>query len=207
VILDALISSVFQVGIAFLLAGLAFWFSSTEQRFLEWVGLTRISQKAVLWGFGLMIAWTLTGFGIEWLIGGMVLEGHPVHKIVEAQPAFTVGLTAAAVQGGIKTGLAEELLFRGLIGKRLIESMGYRWGNLLQAGAFGGFHLLFIPLVPADWSWGLSIFLLFCFPAALGYIAGMANERIGEGSIIPGWIIHGGGNAVSYVYFFVNLAG
>jgi hypothetical protein len=40
---------------------------------------------------------------------------------------------------------------------------------------------------------------VFAFPAASGWINCYINERLGAGSVIPGWISHAAGNLASYL--------
>jgi membrane protease YdiL (CAAX protease family) len=95
-----------------------------------------------------------------------------------------------------KTTLAEEILFRGLIGKQLINKFGFKAGNILQALFFGFIHLLLF--------WVLTkttiapLFIIFIFSSLAGWIIGYIKEQHANGSIIPGWVAHGLGNIVSY---------
>jgi len=97
----------------------------------------------------------------------------------------------------IKTALSEEILFRGGLAKWLIRKLGFLYGNLLQAVTFGVLHIAMF------WASASGVgFLLFSFalPATGGYLAAYFNERRANGSILPGWMIHGSGNLLSYGY-------
>jgi len=96
----------------------------------------------------------------------------------------------------IKTSLSEEIFFRGFLGKRLINKLGFKVGNLIQAIIFGLIHLLlfwfltkttFIPLI-----------VIAFFSTLMGWIIGFIKEKYANGSIIPGWVAHGLGNTISY---------
>ena len=103
-----------------------------------------------------------------------------------------------ALLAGVKTALTEEIFFRGLIAKRLINGLGFWAGNTLHALLFGGIHLL-IFIVPGgpDFTLPLGAAILL-IPGIAGWLMAYVNERRGNGSIAPGWLIHALGNAISY---------
>lgn len=107
-----------------------------------------------------------------------------------AEPLIII-LTAAI----FKTALAEEILFRGFIAKRLISKMGYLWGNVIQSFIFGLLHLLLFIMIT-----GNVFFLIFImiFASLSGYLCAYLNEKQANGSIVPGWIAHGLANIISY---------
>ena len=94
-----------------------------------------------------------------------------------------------------KTSFAEEILFRGFIAKRLISVLGFWKGNLLQSAIFGITHTALFFLVTSN-----IFFLLvsFIIPSVGAYMSAFLNEKIANGSIIPGWIAHGLANIVAY---------
>jgi len=95
----------------------------------------------------------------------------------------------------IKTSLAEEILFRGLIAKRLIAWLGFQKGNLLQSFIFGILHFMLF------WFSHASVFaavFTFALSGVGAYLIGIVNEKYASGSIIPGWVAHGLGNVLSY---------
>ena len=98
----------------------------------------------------------------------------------------------------VKTALAEEILFRGFIAKRLMAWLGFQWGNLIQALLFGLLHLvLFLTITqnPGLLTW------VFLSPAIMAWVVGYLNERMAGGSIWPGWAAHAAGNLATYLYF------
>jgi uncharacterized protein len=95
----------------------------------------------------------------------------------------------------LKTAFAEEILFRGFIAKRLIALMGYKKGNLIQALLFGLIHTA---LFAAITSYIPFLILIFLLPSVGSYISVYLNEKVGNGSIIPGWISHSLANIISY---------
>lgn len=95
----------------------------------------------------------------------------------------------------IKTALSEEILFRGFIAKRLIAVTSFRTGNALQAILFGAIHI--VPF------WFLTdnvpfLVVIFIIPTLGGYLKVILNEKLADGSIIPGWISHASGNLIAY---------
>jgi membrane protease YdiL (CAAX protease family) len=61
-----------------------------------------------------------------------------IATLTVAPSAFAIIVVVAFIQ----TGLAEELLFRGFMAKRLIALLGFQRGNALQALLFVAPHLL-----------------------------------------------------------------
>ncbi|MDO8756590.1 MAG: CPBP family intramembrane metalloprotease [Elusimicrobiota bacterium] len=102
-------------------------------------------------------------------------------------------IAMAVLYAFFQTGLAEEILFRGLIAKRLIAWLGFRGGNLLQATLFAVMHNGMVLFAAPGASIQLHL-MIFISPFFLGYLAGYLNEKPGEGSIVPSWIVHGAGN-------------
>lgn len=105
---------------------------------------------------------------------------------------------AACLKGVFQTALPEELLFRGLIGKRLVNRMGFRVGNMLQAAIFAGMHMSFPFLLNLDGALPMAI-AFGLISGSLGWGVGYLNYRHGDGSMVPGWIVHGVANGITYV--------
>lgn len=85
----------------------------------------------------------------------------------------------------LRSGIGEEILFRGFIAKRLIGWLGFRWGNLAQALAFASIHVSMSgPGSTAD----RTVRVLCAF--AWGYAFGHVMEKECDGSIVPGAIAH-----------------
>ena len=95
----------------------------------------------------------------------------------------------------IKTALAEEIFFRGFVAKWLIRWLGFKAGALIQAVIFGAIHTLLFLTISSD---PLFLAVTFIFPALGGYLMVCINERLGQGSIIPGWIAHAVANLLAY---------
>ncbi|WP_017414324.1 CPBP family intramembrane glutamic endopeptidase [Clostridium tunisiense] len=86
---------------------------------------------------------------------------------------------------GLKTGIAEEILFRGFVAKKLIENLGFLKGNALQALVFALPHFVIrgsASLVD------ITVRIINAF--LLGYTFGYIVDRKSDGSIIPVMIAH-----------------
>lgn len=94
-----------------------------------------------------------------------------------------------------KTALAEEILFRGFIAKRLISITNYQTGNIIQAVIFGAIHSALFMTITQNIAFLIVIFL---FPATGAYFMVHLNEKSANGSIFPGWIAHSLANLISY---------
>ena len=108
------------------------------------------------------------------------------------------GLGAAAVlpaliENFIANGVAEEILYRGFLCKRLCGKTGIVGGIILQAVLFGLMHNILYMAAGLDvglWYHTLT----FLFTGTGAFLLGWLNEKIFNGSIIPSILLHGGGN-------------
>ncbi len=94
-----------------------------------------------------------------------------------------------------KTAFAEEIFFRGFIAKRLIGAMGFQIGNSMQALIFGIVHAALFATKTDNL---LFLVLIFIIPSIGAFVSAYLNEKLANGSIIPGWISHGLANVLSY---------
>lgn len=94
-------------------------------------------------------------------------------------------LPMALLYGVVKTGLTEELLFRGMIAGSLSRRSSLRWANLVQALIFLAPHLLVLRIMPEMWT---ILPIIFASSLFLGWV------RIMSGSIIGPWLIHASAN-------------
>ena len=101
----------------------------------------------------------------------------------------------------IKTGFCEELFFRGFLNKRLSHKFGFTAGNTIQAVIFGLLHGVFLLNTLS----ALTIALVIVFTATVGWFLGYANEKLGNGSIVPSWIIHSLANIIPSLLFLLGI--
>lgn len=91
------------------------------------------------------------------------------------------GVAMALVYGVVKTGFAEELLFRGLVAGSLSRRLSLPWANLWQALVFLLPHVLLLLVMPQMWP-----LLIAVFAGAL--FVGWARMR--SGSMLGPWLVH-----------------
>lgn len=111
-------------------------------------------------------------------------EGSALHGFI----GLGLGLHAVALAvlyAVIKTGLTEEILFRGLIAGSLSRRLPLAWANLAQATIFALPHLLILTIAPDMW---VLLPIVFATGLVMGWI------RMTSGSIIGPWLIHASTN-------------
>lgn len=192
--LDTLLNTIIQAG-AVLVLCLIVWaiWGRRSSRFAAYFGLIGARPWLVLamTAAGAALAFALVQLPAARSLAsgeGSVAAGAAGHGL-----ALVVNLILLAV---FKTAFAEELLFRGLIGKRAIAAFGFQVGNLIQALLFGALHLLVLLIPQASMATALGMVV---FTGVSGWICGWVNERPGRGSILPGWGAHAGANLAAYL--------
>lgn len=93
----------------------------------------------------------------------------------------------------IQQAMAEEILFRGFLMKRLISRSGLLIGNIIQAAIFGSLHVLFSISDSKDL---IAYVIIFISTAAGGWLLGYLDEKLYNGSIFPSVLLHGFGNFI-----------
>ncbi len=109
-----------------------------------------------------------------------------------------ISIAAGALYCFAQAAGSEELLFRGLISRRLFDKFGATIGNLIQSLIFWLMHLAIIRLVTGNWfSWiQLHVFL---FSFGFGLLLGFVNFRKRGTSIAPSWFLHGFTNFATFL--------
>jgi len=123
-------------------------------------------------------------------------EGSAQHEFVGLGFSGT-SLAMALLYGVVKTGFAEELLFRGLIAGSLGRRLKLVWANLWQALIFMVPHLPIVIIMPDLW-WLLII--IFAGTLFLGWL------RIKSDSILGSWLIHAALNCATCLLVAVRTA-
>ena len=179
------------------------WWALTERRatgFASWIGLhrptwdARRAHRVVA-----ILAWVAIGAASTALLQS--LSGQiPAARF--AGQGFG-GIMPVLLFAIIQTSLAEEILFRGFLGKRIIARRGFAFGNCAQAIVFGLLHVALF----ASFADPVHLLPIGILTGASGWIAGWLNEKSAGGSILPGWALHASANLLVGLAEAFNLMG
>ena len=172
-----------------------FWliFVRKKQNFFKWIGIRKTKHKGkCLVTAGAVLVATGAYIGLTMLAVRSLPEGITTAGSNFAGKGFTA-LPAVLAYGFIRTGLSEEVVFRGFLLKRIGDKFGFNVGNAIQAVLFGMMHGIPFGLATQNIPVAIVMTLL---PGAFGWFQGWMNEKRFEGSIIPSWLLHGTINAI-----------
>ena len=203
---DTLLSTLLQLLVFSLIPFVVFLISKRSARgFWEYIGLQPSKREANLLAIATSLVFVAPALILSTVNEGFreimtdpnSISGHFRELGFSLPVLIMIGLTAI-----FKTALAEEILFRGFLAKRLMAWLGYSWGNLVQALVFGGIHLALFAMISSNW---FFLIFIFAFSGLGAYISAYLNEKRANGSIIPGWIAHALANLITYtvVAFFI----
>lgn len=190
-IISMLFEVIFQV-LSFSLIPFIWWMVTARRKenFFSWIGLKGI------WGNRLAVGGCILFFFVLCVVSQVWWMPHLLPANATVQSSYAgMGWSAfpsAFLFGMIQTGLSEEILFRGFLGKRLIAKFGFAAGNLVQGLLFGILHGVMFFFVTTPFK-ALVITLITGFS---GWLLGWLTEKGSGGSIVPGWMAHGVGNLV-----------
>ncbi len=125
-----------------------------------------------------------------------VREGS-AFKIFDGLDFGGTTLTIALIYGVVKTGFAEEFLFRGLIAGALGRRLSIVWANVTQAAIFLLPHLLILAIAPEMWP---ILPIIFAGALVLGWL------RFKSGSILGPWLVHAAANVAMAISVAVRTA-
>lgn len=177
------------------------WFIATrkKQTFFSWIGLKKMvipeRKKFIVGAVLALLVSALMSFVLDPLLPDTIQLANARF----AGKGFSA-LPGAIVFSFLATALPEEILFRGLLARRLGKHIGFITANTIQAVLFGLLH-------------GLALFdllgielplLIIAFTGTLGWLMGYVNEKA-EGSILPSIIIHGISNTYASVIIMFAL--
>ena len=189
VFLNELMGAVLQL-LIFSLIPLVWWLITARKagNFFSWIGLKRIVHTGKPAGTLLSVVVSTAVYGaLTSLCMSLISD-----QITAAGSQFAglgfAGVPVALAYGYIRTGLAEEIVFRGFILKRVQNKFGFAAGNLAQAVLFGLLHGVPFGLVSQN---VVVVVLMTILPGAFGWYQGWLNEKRCGGSIVPSWLLHG----------------
>ena len=172
-----------------------------ETGFFQWLGFYRPRLKSKWWVLVIfaVLYYFFYNFDFTQLIDPATLEYVENSDAVSANAFAGIGAAAilpALIQNFIANGVAEEILYRGFLCKRLCGKLGTAAGIVLQAVLFGLMHNVLYMLVGLDVGLWYHI-LTFVFTGMGALLLGWLNEKIYNGSIIPSIVLHGAGNFIA----------
>lgn len=126
--------------------------------------------------------------------------GYSGRSTVDTQDFTSLTFFMYLLLYGLKTGIAEEILFRGFVAKKLIKNLGFLKGNILQALVFALPHFVIRGSASL-----VDITLRIINAFLLGYTFGYIVDRKSNGSIMPVMIAHILINMVSSLILTVIL--
>jgi membrane protease YdiL (CAAX protease family) len=190
--LNTIISALVQL-LVFALIPFIWWLVSARKNesFFTWIGFKKIEIK----NRKVYLITIVSLLFVTVFIGIVVLP----NLINASDNAVTstggTGLTAIItilIFSYIKTGLAEEIFFRGFVAKRLINKFGFKTGNMIQGFIFGALHGLLFLMITGPMIAGIIILIT----GFSGWFSGWFNEKQSGGSILSSWLLHGSSNAI-----------
>jgi membrane protease YdiL (CAAX protease family) len=197
--INGIISALLQIFVFTMIPFIVYIISKKSRKgFFEYIGLKKSNKKANLFAvlLALIIAvpmLLLTLFHTEFyeiMTSPDSVAGKFRQMGFSLSTVLLIGIAAI-----FKTALAEEILFRGFIAKRIIALTGYQTGNIIQALLFGVLHTLLFMIITTN---PLFLAFIFIFPSIGAYLNVYLNEKMADGSIIPSWISHATANLISY---------
>ena len=189
--------------IVFSLIPFLWWFfrHRKETGFFRWMGFIRPHLRSKWWGLIVfaVVYYFFYNFDFTRLVDPDTLAYIESSSAVSANAFAGLGAAAivpALIENFIANGVAEEILYRGFLCKRLCGKLGTVVGILLQAVLFGLMHnILYIIAGLNVGLWYHTLTFLFTGMGAL--LLGWLNEKIFNGSILPSILLHGAGNFIS----------
>lgn len=189
--------------IVFSLLPIIWWFfrHRKEEGFFRWIGFFKPQLKSKWWVLLVfaILYYFFYNFDFTQFVSSATLEYIESSTAVSANVFAGMGAAAilpAFIENFIANGVAEEILYRGFLCKRLISKIGLVKGVVLQAVLFGLMHNMLYILAGLDVGlWYHTLTFIFTGTGAL--LLGWLNEKIFNGSIIPSILLHGAGNFIA----------
>lgn len=166
--------------------------------FFDYIGLRRPQWRAMLYAIIFTMAFVLPALLLVFFLPSIREVVTAPNTVIGKLRSYGFSVTTVVLlifKALIQTSLSEEILFRGFIARRLIDWLGFNWGNLLQSLIFGAVHLLLF--LGQEFSLLLAVAIVL-YPGLGGWLSGYVNEKLSNGSILPGWFMHGFTNLITY---------
>lgn len=192
--LNELLGALLQL-IVFLLVPFVWWLIGwrRKENFVKWLGLKKPEKPQSIAATLLISAIVIAVYiGASMLCIKQLPEGITLAGSQFSGLGYS-GIPAALIYGFVRTGLSEEILFRGFLLKRIANKFGFAAGNTVQALCFGMLHGVPFGMITGS---VLAAVLMTLLPGGLGWFQGWLNEKRLGGSILPSWLIHGTMNSL-----------
>lgn len=162
-----------------------------KENLFRWLGIKKPSGTSALKLLLLITASAAAYLLVSALSLYLVRDVETAVSVFEGQGVKA--LPAVLVYSVIRTGLSEEILFRGFILKRIASRFGYAAGNIIQSALFGLLHgAMFFRAAGAA-----AAAVITLITGLMAFCMGWINEKKAGGSIIPSWCIHAAVNFVT----------
>ena len=184
VLVNEAISSVMQT-LLFTLIPFIVWLITARKKesFFSWIGLKGVGEDKKQ-----CLKYTLIAFAIcevaGFIVNNMFMKEW---NISQYAGMGAEGIPCIILFSYVHTAFSEEILFRGFIQKRLQSKFGFRIAVVIQAIIFGLAHLL-PALGQINFAQGM---VLMFYPMIPAVSVAFVDEKKANGSILPGWLIHG----------------
>lgn len=172
------------------------WYFISKKKFkgvFEYLGLKKSNKENYIQALKITILAYIFSFSTIF-ISKLIYEDMSLNPIADSHDRGFIVFTISLVLLGIKTGVSEEILFRGFLGKRLICKFGLLKGNLFQTGIFMILHVSTFGKSPT-----LEFILGLINAAIIGFTFGYIMDKKSNGSILPVIICHGIVNVTSAI--------
>jgi membrane protease YdiL (CAAX protease family) len=186
---EVLIASIINIiGSILIYSAIPFiWYIISKKKvkeFLNYIGLYKPSKNHVH-AIIIVISAYIVSFIIIYILNKQ-LNGMQTNPFLKIYNTETIGVFCVyTLLYGLQTGIGEEILFRGFIGKRLVSKFGFLVGNIVQSLIFAVPHVLTFSEAPI-----LEFTLGMLNALFIGYVFGYITEKIYNGSIVPSIIAH-----------------
>ena len=198
-LINEIISTILQIGLFTLIPFIFFLFRKAKTlTFFRYIGLYKPTTKSLMYVIFVSLIFLIAGIGLTFIddsIKQAVFSPNSVTGKLRLMGLNTTTVTILLIIALFKTSFAEEILFREFIAKRLINKLGFKAGNILQATIFGLVHLLLFWLLTQTTF--IPLTFIFIFSSFAGWTIGYIKEKFANGSIVPSWVAHGLGNTLS----------